>query len=116
MSRRALSLTMTSALALGLISVGPTRAQEVIPTNDIMPLSVAERMGLELRMSDLERKLREQQAQLDSQGEILRRQEALITRQAAELSRSLPCHEFLIGGDPTEAVTVLRGFMGELGP
>jgi hypothetical protein len=87
MSRRALSLTMTSALALGLISVGPTRAQEVIPTNDIMPLSVAERMGLELRMSDLERKLREQQAQLDSQGEILRRQEALITQQAAELSR-----------------------------
>ena len=51
-----------------------------------------------------------------STSKILRTAHDEVFRQAAELSRSLPCHEFLIGGDPTEAVTVLRGFMGELGP
>ncbi len=116
MSRRALSLTMTSALALGLISVGPTRAQEAIPTNDILPLSVAERMGLEQRLSDLERKVQDQQGQLDRQAEILRRQEELLNRQSSELTRfrlSGLGLDTLRAGGPGEVFATAPGAAGD---
>ena len=49
-----------------------------------------------------------------STSKILRTGHNEIFQQAASLSRSLPCHEFLIGNDPMEATTVLRGFVREL--
>ncbi|TIV75170.1 MAG: hypothetical protein E5V93_14510 [Mesorhizobium sp.] len=49
-----------------------------------------------------------------STSKILRTGHNEIFQQAASLSRSLPCHEFLIGNDPMEAATVLRGFVREL--
>lgn len=49
-----------------------------------------------------------------STSKILRTGHSEIFQQVASLSRSLPCHEFLIGNDPMEATTVLRGFVREL--
>lgn len=88
MSIRILSLTMTSALALGLMGGGPLRAQEAISTASVLPLSVDERLTLEQRLDALERRVREQQAEIDSQNAVLQRQEQVINRQADQLSRS----------------------------
>jgi len=49
-----------------------------------------------------------------STSKILRTGHNETFQQVASLSRSLPCHEFLIGNDPMEATTVLRGFLREL--
>ncbi|MGT2465865.1 hypothetical protein ACVOMV_13150 [Mesorhizobium atlanticum] len=50
-------------------------------------------------------------ALLPSTSKILRTGHNETFQQVARLSRSLPCHEFLIGNDPMEATTVLRGFL-----
>lgn len=53
-------------------------------------------------------------ALLPSTSKILRTAHDETFQQVASLSRSLPCHEFLIGNDPVEATTVLQEFLREL--
>jgi len=96
-------------LALGLLSAGPGRAQEAIATAELKPTTVDERISLELRLDQLERKLRDQQSMLDRQEEALRKQEALIGQQSDALSRSrlsAPGLEALRGGGPGEGAAV----------
>lgn len=86
MSGRLSPITMAGLCALGLAPAGEVRAQEVIATAAAKPSTVDQMLGLELRLSELERKVREQQAVLDRQEQLLRRQEALIGRQATALA------------------------------
>ncbi|HEY4031154.1 MAG TPA: transporter [Caulobacteraceae bacterium] len=97
---------MCSALALELVASSQARAQDVIPTAPAAATTLDEKMSVELRLSDLERKVREQQVTLDQQNDILKRQEALIERQETALSyRRLAGStlDALRGGGPGDA-------------
>lgn len=121
---------MAETLFSGLAerAVNPTRAKEekaLIPistsTNALVP-TLAVKALVSCRLTGAEASAFRPASRFEmiralspSTSMILRTGHNETFQQVASLARDLPCHEFLIGRDPVEAVSALRAFMQEGG-